>query len=45
MQFELTTDYLELLRSAIAEKNDHYLNENLNDLYSADIAEIFNQLD
>jgi magnesium transporter len=45
MQFELTTDYLELLRSAIAEKNDHYLNENLNDLYAADIAEIFNQLD
>jgi magnesium transporter len=45
MQFELTTDYLELLRSAIAEKNDHYLNEKLNDLYAADIAEIFNQLD
>jgi magnesium transporter len=45
MQFELTTDYLELLRSAIAEKNDHYLNEILNDLYAADIAEIFNQLE
>ena len=45
MQFELTTDYLELLRSAIAEKNDHYLNESLNDLYAADVAEIFNQLD
>jgi magnesium transporter len=44
MQFELTTDYLDTLRSAIEERNDVYLNEQLNEHYAADIAEIFDKL-
>lgn len=44
MQFELTTDYLDTLRSAIEERNDVYLTEQLNEHYAADIAEIFDQL-
>ncbi|MBK6833862.1 MAG: magnesium transporter [Bacteroidetes bacterium] len=44
MQFELTTDYLDTLRSAIEDRNDVYLNEQLNEHYAADIAEIFDKL-
>lgn len=45
MQFELTTDYLDQLKEAIANKNNPYLNDKLRELYAADIAIIINQLD
>lgn len=44
MQFELTTEYLNTLRSAIEERKDAYLTEQLNEYYAADIAEIFDKL-
>jgi len=44
MQFELTTEYLNTLRSAIEERKDTYLTEQLNEYYAADIAEIFDKL-
>lgn len=44
MQFELTTEYLNTLRSAIEEHKDAYLTEQLNEYYAADIAEIFDKL-
>ncbi|MGZ3904930.1 MAG: magnesium transporter, partial [Bacteroidia bacterium] len=44
MQFELTTEYLDKLRDAIAEKDAAYLKEQLHELYAPDIAEIINQL-
>jgi magnesium transporter len=45
MQFELTAEYLEELKGAIETKNNEFLNSMLHELYAADIAIIFNQLD
>ncbi len=45
MQFELTLEYIDYLKNAIAEKNDVYLKEQLNSLYAVDIALILNRLD
>jgi magnesium transporter len=45
MQFELTAEYLEDLKGAIETKNNEFLNSTLHELYAADIAIIFNQLD
>lgn len=45
MQFELTTEYIDQLREAIAQKNIGYLKEQFHEMYPADIAIIFNQLD
>ncbi|HEY1038960.1 MAG TPA: magnesium transporter [Bacteroidia bacterium] len=44
MAFELTSDYIEILRLAIEEKNDQLLSEQMHDHYAVDIAEIFNKL-
>lgn len=45
MQFELTVEYFEQLRSAIEQKNDAYIREQVSDLYPIDIALILNKLD
>jgi magnesium transporter len=45
MQFELTAEYLHELKEAIENKNNDLLNQRLHELYAADIAIIFNQLD
>ncbi|MBC7863328.1 MAG: magnesium transporter [Bacteroidia bacterium] len=45
MQFELTTDYIEVLKQAIAGSNDNFLKSKLEDLHAADVAGIFYQLD
>ncbi|MFL5753164.1 MAG: magnesium transporter [Bacteroidia bacterium] len=45
MQFELTTTYIEELRSAIDKGNDVLLLERMDELHAADIAEIFSQLE
>ncbi len=45
MQFELTTEFLENLKEAIAKKDKAFLNQQLHELYAADIAIIINQLD
>jgi magnesium transporter len=44
MQFELTGDYLDTLRDAIAERNTAFLNKQLHELYAPDIALIINNL-
>jgi magnesium transporter len=44
MQFELTTDLLEDIKSAIAIENNAFLKEQLQDLHAADIAIIINQV-
>lgn len=44
MQFELSSEYLDHLKNAIAEKNDDYIKEQLKELYAVDIALILNQL-
>ena len=45
MQFELNSEYLDLLKTAIVEKNDTFLKSQLTELYAVDIALILNQLD
>jgi len=45
MQFELSSEYLEHLKTAIIEKNDTVLKTQLNELYAVDIALILNQLE
>lgn len=45
MQFELTLEYIDQLKSAIEQKNDAYLKEQVSDLYPIDIAHILNELD
>ena len=45
MQFELTTSYVDELKEAIANKNNALLKTRLQELYAADIAIVFNQLD
>lgn len=45
MQFELTREYIDQLKSAIEQKNDAYLKEHVSDLYPIDIAHILNELD
>jgi magnesium transporter len=44
MQFELSSEYLDELKNAIAEKNDVFIKEQLKELYAVDIALILNQL-
>lgn len=44
MQFELTSEYFDKLRNAIAVKDAVFLKEQLHELYAPDIAEIINQL-
>ena len=44
MQFELTKEYLDDLRDAIAEGRDTFLKNELDELHPADIAEVFDQL-
>jgi magnesium transporter len=45
MQFELNSEYLNQLKTAIVEKNDEFLKAQLTELYAVDIALILNQLD
>ena len=45
MQFELNSEYLDQLKTAIIEKKDAFLKEQLNELYPVDIALILNQLE
>ena len=45
MQFELNSEYLDQLKTAIAEQNDAFLKAQLSELYAVDIALILNQLD
>jgi magnesium transporter len=45
MQFELSLEYINHLKNAIAERNDAYLKEQLQELYAVDIALILNRLD
>ena len=44
MQFELTKDYLEKLKSSIKEEKIEFINEQGNELHPADIAEILDEL-
>ena len=43
MQFQLTKDLLEELKSAIYAANESFLLEKISDLHPADIAEIFQE--
>jgi magnesium transporter len=45
VQFELTSAFLEQLKSGIGGRNDTFLTEQLSELHAADIAEIFAQLE
>jgi magnesium transporter len=45
MQFELNSEYLEQLKTAIVEKNDTVISAQLSELYPVDIALILNQLE
>ena len=45
MQFELNSEYLNQLKTAIVEQNDVFLKSQLSELYAVDIALILNQLD
>jgi magnesium transporter len=45
MQFELTAEYIDMLRLAIEEHNDEFLSEQLHEHYAADIAAIFDRLE
>lgn len=44
MQFELTKEYLEILRESIDNGRDAFLKEELDNMHPADIAEIFDKL-
>ncbi len=44
MQFELTSEILDKLKEAIDARDSAFINEKLEELYAADIAEIINQL-
>ena len=45
MQFELSLDYIEQLKTAIFNQDDMYLSAQLTELYEVDIALILNRLD
>src|SRR5258706_16392002 len=45
MQFQVTTEFLDTLRNAIESNNEKFVNEQLHELFPADIAEILNELD
>jgi magnesium transporter len=45
MQFELTTEYVDQLKEAVAVKNNTFLKEALQEMHAADIAIVFNQLE
>ena len=38
MQFELSLEYIDHLKSAISEKNEAYIKEQFRELYAVDIA-------
>lgn len=44
MRFELSSEFIDDLKNAIAEKNEAYIKEQLKELYAVDIALILNQL-
>ncbi|HEY6162113.1 MAG TPA: magnesium transporter, partial [Bacteroidia bacterium] len=44
MQFQVTTEFLDKLRDAIKSNNEKFVNEQLHELFPADIAEILNEL-
>ncbi len=44
MQIEITSEYIDSFKTAIDEKNDVFLKEQLNEFYAQDIAIIINQL-
>lgn len=44
MQFEITSEFIDSIKDAIEEKNNVFLNEQLNEFYAQDIAIIINQL-
>ena len=45
MQFQVTTEFLDKLRAAIRSNDEKYVNEQLHELFPADIAEILDELD
>jgi len=45
MQFELSLDFLDQLKNAIAIKDDSFINAQIEDLYAVDIALVLNRLD
>ena len=45
MQFELTQEYLDQIKEAVASKNVDYINQTLGELHSADIAAVIGELD
>lgn len=45
MQFELTQEYLEQLRDAVAAGNNEYIRESMAELHAADISAILGELD
>lgn len=44
MQFEITSEFIDSIKTAIEEKNNVFLKEQLNEFYAQDIAIIINQL-
>jgi magnesium transporter len=45
MQPEITSAYIDNFKAAVQARNNAFLTEQLNELYAADIAEVFNHLD
>lgn len=45
MQFQVTTEFLDTLRDAITRNDERFINEQLHELFPADIAEILNEVD
>src|SRR6185295_2229999 len=45
MQFQVTTEFLDTLRDAISRNDERFVNEQLHELFPADIAEILNEVD
>ena len=44
MQAEITSDYIDQLKVAIATRNNSFLKDELQKLYAADIAIVFNEM-
>jgi magnesium transporter len=44
MRFELTKEFLERIRQAIASEDDQWIKQHITDLHFADIAEIMDEL-
>lgn len=45
MQFEVTTEYIDQIKEAIAVKNNKFLHEHLQEMHAADIAIVFGQIE